>query len=249
MRRLTATLPPVVIPAQSLPSRKRGRRPSLGSRPRFREGRLCAGKTARVAVCASDDSIVRPRVRKAWALAAGHGISGFPTLFPCRRELFLHTVQRRDHDGGVMTQPIRRAPSQRSLLRAAILAVLHGCFLPSAYSQPLDPPILAIGRVLVNPAVVNLYWHDEWDNAVANQNFLQAKIDAEVRGIMDGYYLNGADQYGVGRGRSPDCHNAGRMSRWGNRGKPGSSPKLHSAFVAWSRHLPLAVLRTYAGTA
>ena len=67
--------------------------------------------------------------------------------------------------------------------------------------------------MLANPAVVNLYWHDEWDNAVANQNFLQAKIDAEVRGIMDGYYLNGADQYGVMRGRFVSSHQSSALCR------------------------------------
>ncbi len=112
-----------------------------------------------------------------------------------------------------MAQPVRRSLLQQSLLRAAILAVLHGFVLPSAYSQPLDPPLPAIGRVLANPAVVNLYWHDEWDNAVANQNFLQAKIDAEVRGIMDGYYLNGADQYGVMRGRFVSSHQSSALCR------------------------------------
>ena len=50
--------PQPVIPAQSLPSRKRGREPrdrytvllALGARPRFREVRLFAGMTTEIRV-------------------------------------------------------------------------------------------------------------------------------------------------------------------------------------------------------
>ena len=56
--------PSVVIPAKSLPSRKRGRGPSqYHPRPRFREGRLFAGMTtAEVIAPPIDDYLLRPLI-------------------------------------------------------------------------------------------------------------------------------------------------------------------------------------------
>jgi len=127
----------------------------------------------------------------------------------------------------------------RSGLYGPAAQALLQLLLPFA-CPPIVCKVQAGGRVVPHPRIVNLYWDDNWD-AHNPGSPTRAEINAYVQLLTASEYLDGAAQYGVGRGTFHSEHGSSTLCQTMRPTAPNGQPASHtnpgtmnlSSLVGW----------------